>query len=121
MPFDPLAQRRIMGRFATGVTVVTTRNGDHLCGMTANAVASLSLEPPLVMVAVDKRAHTYGCLKENKCFAINMLTTEQERVSRLFAMTGPKDFSDLPYTSAVTGAPVLTESLAWIDCRLTEV
>jgi len=119
--FDPQAQRRIMGRFATGVTVVTTRVGEHLCGMTANAVTSLSLEPPLVLVAVDRRAHILGCLKESKCFAINMLTVDQESLSRRFARSGPKDFSDLALTTAATGCPILADALAYVDCRLHEI
>jgi flavin reductase (DIM6/NTAB) family NADH-FMN oxidoreductase RutF len=121
MAFDSMTQRRIMGRFATGVTVVTTRNGDHLCGLTANAVASLSLDPPLILVAVDRRCHTHGCLKQNQAFAVNVLSADQEALSRRFATAGPKDFSDFPHTTAVTGAPVLSEALAWIDCRVKEI
>lgn len=121
LAFDSLAQRRIMGHFATGVTVVTTRRGDHLCGLTANAVASLSLDPPLVLVAVEKRAHTHGCLTANRCFAVNMLTVEQEHISRRFASREPKEFKDLAIVEAVTGAPILADALAWIDCRLFDV
>jgi flavin reductase (DIM6/NTAB) family NADH-FMN oxidoreductase RutF len=119
--FDGQAQRRIMGRFATGVTVVTTRLEDHLCGMTANAVASLSLDPPLVLVSVDKKAHIHGCLKQSRCFAVNVLTEAQEALSRRFAQTGPKEFGDLALATAVTGAPILAEALAYVDCRLFEM
>ena len=73
MTFDSKRQRKILGHFATGVTVVTTGGVAGLHGMTANAVASLSLEPPLVLVAVDKRAITLDYLKKNRCFAINIL------------------------------------------------
>jgi flavin reductase (DIM6/NTAB) family NADH-FMN oxidoreductase RutF len=89
--------------------------------MTANAVTSLSLDPPLVLVAVDRRAQTHQCLKENKCFAVNVLTADQEAISRRFAKSGPKDFSDLSVTTAVTGCPILTDALAWVDCRLVEI
>jgi flavin reductase (DIM6/NTAB) family NADH-FMN oxidoreductase RutF len=122
MAFDSRQQRRIMGRFATGVTVITTRDAEGTYGgMTANAVASLSLEPPLVLVAVDRRAQTHQYLTQTRCFVMNMLTAEQEHLSRRFAMPGPKDFSDIPVTTAVTGAPVMTEALAWVDCRVTDV
>jgi flavin reductase (DIM6/NTAB) family NADH-FMN oxidoreductase RutF len=121
MAFDSAVQRQVMGRFATGITVVTTRVDDHLCGMTANAVASLSLDPPLVLVAVDRRSHSHGCFKQNRCFAVNILSAEQEELSRRFARTGPKDFSDLATTTAVTGAPILTGVLGYLDCRLFEV
>jgi flavin reductase (DIM6/NTAB) family NADH-FMN oxidoreductase RutF len=122
MAFDPMLQRQIMGRFATGVTVVTTRGADdHLCGLTANAVASLSLEPPLVLVAVDRRSHSHGCFLKNQCFAVNVLSSGQEELSRRFAKTGPKDFADLAATTAVTGAPILKGTLGYLDCRVMEV
>ena len=121
MPFDPQAQRRIMGRFATGVTVVTTRHGDTLGGMTANAVVSLSLEPPLVLVAVDRRAQLHPLLLESKCFAVNILSAAQEQLSRRFATGGPKEFSDLALSESVTGAPILAEALGHVECRLVEV
>src|ERR1051326_7962171 len=73
MPFDSKLQRKIMGRFATGVTVVTTAGAGGMGGLTANAVASLSLDPPLVLVAVDKRAGSYPEIKANGCYAINIL------------------------------------------------
>ena len=63
MAFDYMEQRRIMGNFATGVTIITTRYEEKLQGMTANAVASLSLNPPLVLVSVDNKAHMNNCLK----------------------------------------------------------
>jgi flavin reductase (DIM6/NTAB) family NADH-FMN oxidoreductase RutF len=121
MAFDAMEQRRIMGCFATGVTVVTTRHEGQLCGMTANAVASLSLDPPLVLVAVDKRNQMHGSLTQGKCFAMNVLTDEQEAVSRQFAAPGPKDFSNLKLTEAETGAPILAEGLAFVDCYLTDI
>jgi flavin reductase (DIM6/NTAB) family NADH-FMN oxidoreductase RutF len=122
MAFDSLLQRRIMGRFATGVTVITTRDAaGNYAGMTANAVASLSLDPPLVLVAVDRRAQTHLHLTHSRCFAMNVLRADQEHLSRRFAQPGPKDFSDIPVTTAVTGAPVMTEALAWVDCRVTDI
>src|SRR5262245_54604832 len=105
MAFDSALQRRIMGRFATGVTVVTScgPQGAAPCGLTANAVASLSLDPPLVLVAVDRRGSSYSAMVENKCFAVNVLSAEQEALSRRFATPGPKDFGDLDAKTAVTG------------------
>jgi flavin reductase (DIM6/NTAB) family NADH-FMN oxidoreductase RutF len=122
MAFDPVIQRRIMGRFATGVTVIATRDASgQYGGMTANAVASLSLEPPLVLVAVDRRAQTHLVLTQTRCFVMNVLTADQEHLSRRFALPGPKDYSDIPLTTAETGAPVFTEALAWVDCRVTDI
>jgi flavin reductase (DIM6/NTAB) family NADH-FMN oxidoreductase RutF len=119
--FDSQLQRRIFGRFATGVTVVTTRRGEQLHGMTANAVTSLSLDPPLVLVAVDRRAGMHAALHEGQCFALNILADSHEHLSCRFAMSGPKEFGDLAVTTAVTGAPVLADAIAWVDCRITRV
>lgn len=121
MAIDEQLQRQIMGRFATGVTVVTTGRAPNCSGLTANAVASLSLNPPLVLVAVEKNAHSHQYIAESRCFAINLLTAEQEAISKRFARRGPKDFSDLETTTAVTGAPILDGTLGYVDCRLVEI
>jgi len=121
MAFDSLAQRRIMGHFATGVTVVTVNQNSEIYGMTANAVTSLSLHPPLVLVAVDKTAAMHAALTASRHFALNILSEAQEHLSRRFAQRGPKDVSDLTWITASSGAPVLADALAWVDCRLTEV
>lgn len=121
MAFDPLAQRRILGHFATGVTVVTARNNGEISGMTANAVASLSLHPPLVLVAVDKTASMHAALTASRHFALNILRASQEELSRRFAMRGPKEVSDVTWITASSGAPILADALAWVDCRLAEV
>ena len=116
MAFDSQLQRQIMGRFATGVTVVTTSCNGQLWGMTANAVMSLSLSPPLVVVSVDKSASMHGLLQKAEGFAINILKREQEDLSVRFAQRGPKDFSDLATKVAQTGAPILSRRLGL--CRL---
>ncbi len=121
MTFDSKQQRKIMGQFATGVTVVTTDGEAGPHGLTANAVASLSLVPPLVLVAVDKRAHSLDSLKRNGCFAVNILRLDQEEISRRFATPGPKDFTTLNITRAVTTAPILSDCLAFVDCRVAQV
>jgi flavin reductase len=121
MAFDSKKQRQIMGQFATGVTVVTTGGEAGVHGLTANAVASLSLDPPLVLVAVDRRAATLDYLRKNRCFAVNILRVEQEEISRRFATPGPKDFSDLDILTAVTSAPILADCLAFVDCQVVEI
>ena len=120
MGIDSKLQRQIMGRFATGVTVVTTRRGEELLGMTANAVMSLSLDPPLVVVAVDRKNRMCQGLTEGGCFALNILRVEQEDISNRFARPGVKDFSDLKVVVGETGAPILAEALVYIDCRLVD-
>ena len=121
MAFDSMDQRRIMGHFATGVTVVTTWHENKPQGMTANAVASLSLDPPLVLVSVDVKAQMNACLKASNCFAVNILTEEQEELSVRFARHGPKDFSGIAYRTEATDSPVLDLALAFVDCRVTSI
>jgi flavin reductase (DIM6/NTAB) family NADH-FMN oxidoreductase RutF len=121
MAFDSMAQRRILGHFATGVTVVTAYHNGEVQGMTANAVTSLSLHPPLVLVAVDKTAAMHAALTASRHFALNILDEAQEPLSRRFAQRGPKDVSDLTWKTADSGAPILADALAWVDCRLAEI
>jgi flavin reductase len=121
MTFDPQQQRRILGHFATGVTVLTTHGAAGSHGMTANAFTSLSLDPPLILVAVDKRAAMLDFLHENRCFAVNILRQDQEDLSRRFATPGPKDFSDLTVTTGITGSPILARVVAYLDCRVYDI
>jgi flavin reductase len=118
--FDPVLQRRIMGRFATGVTVITARWGDVAWGMTANGVLSLSLNPPRVLVSVRCDNYMHACLANGMCFAINVLDAESEAVARRFAVRGPKDFAGLQVTTAATGAPILEQAVAYVDCQVVE-
>ncbi len=90
MPFDRNELRRVMGHFATGVTIVTTHDGEGRCyGLTANAVSSVSLDPPLILVCVDKRAESHPAFALSQAFVVNILSDEQEELSRrLRAMPG---------------------------------
>jgi flavin reductase len=136
MAFDTREQRRIMGKFATGVTVVGTNtqsgpstpatstsgtSANGTWGMTANAVTSLSLDPPLVLVAVEKTGQTGPYLKQSGCFSLSILAADQEAISQRFAGKGPRDFSGLATKTAVTGAPILRNCLGYVDCRVVEI
>jgi len=120
MAFDSGMQRKIMGRFATGVTVVTS-GGDEPAGLTANSVTSLSLDPPLVLFALAGKSGSQQAFRDSGCFAMSILSAAQQEISNRFASPGPKDFSGLNTCTAETGAPILADSLAWVDCRLREV
>jgi flavin reductase (DIM6/NTAB) family NADH-FMN oxidoreductase RutF len=112
--------RRAMGRFTTGVTLITTRLGDELHGMTANAVTSLSLDPMLVLVCVDKTADTHDILSKAGVFAVNILNKAQAEISNRFAkkeFDGAHGLDDLPHGFALTGAPIIEGALAYLDCR----
>ena len=81
MPIDKNELRRVMGHFATGVTVITSlRSSGELHGLTANAFTSVSLTPPLVLVCVDKKAESYPCFEESGVFTVNILADNQEDV-----------------------------------------
>ncbi len=121
MTFDPKEQRRIVGRFATGVTVVSTLAEGETWGMTANSFTSLSLNPPLVLVNVIRDSATDQYLAASRCFAVSILSDKQEDLSIRFSGPGPRDFSDLNVKTAVTGCPVLVDALGWVDCRVVEI
>ncbi|MBT9283339.1 MAG: flavin reductase family protein [Hydrogenibacillus schlegelii] len=82
---DPQFFRRTMGRFATGVTVITVAHGDTVHGMTANAFMSVSLDPPLIVVSVDRRARMHERLEQATHFAVNVLAADQIPLSQHFA------------------------------------
>jgi flavin reductase (DIM6/NTAB) family NADH-FMN oxidoreductase RutF len=115
--------RGLFGRFATGVTVVAARHGPLLAGMTANAVASISVDPPVLMVSVAMKAETYRAIIGSHAFAISVLASDQRALAECFAqpITAAKltRFCDAPWHEAETGSPILEGALAYYDCRLT--
>jgi flavin reductase (DIM6/NTAB) family NADH-FMN oxidoreductase RutF len=116
--------RRLIGCFATGVTVITAARGEEVRGMTANAVTSVSLEPLLLLVCVDKRTVTHQFLEEAQHFAVNILAEDQEQVSRALASRDSEDARRLigyRYHPGQTGAPILEDCLAYVECRVTEI
>jgi len=116
--------RAVLGRFPTGVTVVTTCEGTAPVGVTVNAFASISLDPPLVMVSIDKRSHLHIAIPQAAYFAVSILTAEQQDLSRRFAgQTGDRAdrFRGVSWRSEATGAPILSDALAWVDCRVEAI
>lgn len=121
MSLDPIELRRVMGHFATGVTVVAAADAEtgRPYGLTANAVASVSLEPPLVLACVEAGSDTHPRIRAARGFAISVLAADQEALARRFAgLDAAEKFRDVAYRREVTGAPVLEGALAWVDCRL---
>lgn len=113
--------RQVMGRFATGVTVVTTCSEGKLAGITVNAFCSVSLEPPLVLVCIDLISHTLPLIQESGAFAVNILTNEQEQLSRCFAGSTEERYEHFCHASfhtAATGSPIIEDVLAYIDARV---
>ena len=120
---DRDSYRRLIGQFATGVTVVTTSVGGRLHGMTANAVCSLSLEPLQLLVCVDRESNCYRQMQRAEAFGLSILAADQEEISNLFARTTePTEGSLLgvEYRLGCLGAPLIENALVHLECRLAE-
>ncbi len=115
--------KKALSKFATGVTVVTTLYGGKPIGMTASSFSSLSLDPALVLVSLNKKLFTHKVILDSGVFAISVLGANQKELGMRFAgmIPGVEDrFAGVAVTTAVTGCPVLTDALAWLDCRVWE-
>jgi flavin reductase (DIM6/NTAB) family NADH-FMN oxidoreductase RutF len=123
MSMDGARFRQLFGHFATGVTVVTTAVDGWLHGMTANAVTSVSLDPLLLLVCVDKSAHAHEQLAKAGKFGVNILSEEQEELSRLFAEHAPPEHGRLQgagYFLGPNGTPVLEDCLVYLECAVAQ-
>lgn len=116
--------RALMGRFATGVTVVAARHGPLLSGMTANAIATISIDPPLLLASIATRAETHTAIIGSHAFAVSVLAADQRALADCFAqpttavkLTG---FCGADWHEAETGSPILEGALAYFDCRLVD-
>ena len=121
VPVDPTYFRHVMRKFATGVTVLTVRDGDDLHGMTANTFTSVSLSPTLVLVCIEKGNTTHAFVSRAGSFAMNILSADQETVARRFAkqiVVSMDPFADMAYHSVATGAPIFDDCVAYVDCRV---
>ena len=114
--------REALRHFPSGVTIVTIKAGDLKHGLTVSAFASVSPEPPLIAVMIDQRHHAYEILEtEGSVFAVNILRQDQEELSNRFAWVKDEDrFAMGDWTTGVTGAPVLADAAAWMDCTIHE-
>jgi flavin reductase (DIM6/NTAB) family NADH-FMN oxidoreductase RutF len=119
MAIDPRELRNVFGVFATGVTIITTNdvNGKPF-GLTANSYTSLSLDPPLVLVCVDKKVDCYACFEQSKVFAVNFLAEDQEQLSTRFATKGIEKFEGIPVRQGSIGVPLLEGAIGFIECKL---
>jgi 3-hydroxy-9,10-secoandrosta-1,3,5(10)-triene-9,17-dione monooxygenase reductase component len=119
-PMDDRAFRDIVGNFCTGVTIITTMNEDlQPIGFTANSFSSLSLNPKLVLFCIDKNASTYKDFMNTPHFAVNILSTNQIDLSKQFSKRGIDRFEGVNFSKDVTGSPILNDSLAYLDCKIT--
>lgn len=112
--------REVLRHFPSGVTIVSIKSGEQTHGLTVSAFASVSPEPPLVSVMIDHRHRAWSLLEEEGAvFAVNILREEQVELSNRFAWVKDEDrFAEGRWSSAATGAPVLSDALAWLDCTV---
>ena len=110
--------RQVLGHFATGVTVVTCLSEGQPLGLAVNSFTSVSLEPPLVAFCVATSSSTWPRLRASGSFCVNILAEDQEALSRTFAAPGRDRFLGVGWRPAPSGAPVLADVLAWIDCTV---
>jgi flavin reductase (DIM6/NTAB) family NADH-FMN oxidoreductase RutF len=119
MTLDTRELRRTLGCFATGVTVVTTLDSDgRPRGMTANSFTSVSLDPALILVCVAKSAPIMAVLEKAAGFVVNILEEQQRHLSQRFATPGIDKFHGVDWRAGSTGAPILAETLAHLDCGM---
>lgn len=117
MTFDARAFRDALGCFATGVVVITTRGPDGRPeGLTVNSFASVSLDPPLVLFSVDRKARLAGCFAAAGHFAVHVLGNRQSSLSSKFATKGGTDWSGIEWTPGAGGCPLLAGDIATLQC-----
>jgi flavin reductase len=114
------ALRQVMGQFCSGVTVVTALRDGIKHAMTATAVSSVSLVPPLILVCVSRTSRFHEAITEADAWCVSLLNADQERLARHFANRGRdllSQFDDVPYTqSPMSGTPLIDGALAWAEC-----
>lgn len=116
---DPLEFRKTLGRFASGITVVTTVHEGSAHGMTANAFVSVSLEPPLVLVSIDNRSHMHKMLPESGRYGVSILSENQEALSQHFAGR-PQEGLEIPFVWR-REVPLLEGAVGQLVCRVVDV
>jgi len=125
MSLPPIEQqlfRRVCGKYATGITVVTVLDDNEAPqGMTANSFTSVSLDPPLVLFCIDRRTNFLNHFLPGKPHAINVLEEGQQDLSTCFARSGGDRFQGVEWSPGANGAPILTDVLASLECRVDQL
>jgi flavin reductase (DIM6/NTAB) family NADH-FMN oxidoreductase RutF len=121
-PIDGARFRQVLGHFPTGVTVITARTESGPVGLAVGSFFSVSLDPPLVAFCAGKSSTSYPKIAEAGHYVVNILADEQEEICRIFASKGGDKFATIGWRPApASGAPVLHDVLAWIDCEIDAV
>ena len=114
--------KSVMRRWASTVTIITTRADAQIYGLTATAFSSLGISPPTVFVCINGKARTHALVAASGVFCVNFLTPDMKSISDRFAGRLPdvERFAGLAHHGAVTGAPVLNDALAYLDCKIID-
>lgn len=115
---DQARFREALGHFATGITIVTATDAGEPVGFSCQSFAALSLDPPMVILAPAKTSTSWPRIARAGSFCVNILGEHQEAVCRAFAVSGGDKFDGIDWSPGVTGAPVITGSLAVVECTL---
>ena len=118
MNVGSIAFRGALRKFASGITIVTATLDDTYFGMTCTSFASVSLEPPLVLAALENDSHTLAAVRQAGLFAVSVLNNTQQWIARAFATPGPKPFDDIDVKVAGNGAPLIVDAIALLECSL---
>lgn len=119
MPINKDEFRRALSRFASGVGIITTRDaGGRLHGITVSAFCSVSLEPPLILVCIEKNTGSHYAFLESAAFVVNILAANQRQLSDRFAARIPDKFAGVEYRAGIADLPVLLGALANLECVL---
>lgn len=119
-PLTPLAFRDVIGHFASGVTVISTSVDGTLHGTTASAITSLSLEPPMLLICMNRSSATGQAVAQSGAFAVNILGEGDDELARRFAGKGADKFDGVRVTVGDHGQPLLPDALAQLVCRVTQ-
>lgn len=124
MTLDPEALRSAMRAWSAGVTVVAAAYENEKHGMTVNSFTSVSLDPALITIALQRNTRTHDLVMKSRVFGLTILSAEQKRISDLFAGRLPESedrFSHVQTENLVTGSPLIVGGLSWMDCRIVHM
>ncbi len=120
-PVDASAFRAVMRHYPTGVTVVTSLREGEPRGMTLNAFSSVAVDPPLLLICVNREARSYLYIATSRIFCVNLLSAGQRELAERFSgKIRERQFEGVPFDVDVTGAPVLAETIGHFDCEVAE-
>ncbi len=126
MSVDAESLKKTMRRWASGVTVITSTDGQERVGVTASSFTSISVDPPLILFSLQSFTPTLKMIEKSGVFAVSILTTKQANLSVQFAgfaklPEGADKFYGVDLKTAVTGAPIIVDAASWMDCKLASV